>query len=126
MDTPAPSLANAPWYTPTLVMKLADGSILIKHGKPVQRATANQTSAWTGVSKKNLKILAEIGEIRQCRPTPSSVFYYPAEVEDYIAKTEADLNYWNAVRRKAYISVRRLREPRQLKSDTPPPDLPGI
>ena len=111
------SLADAPWYTPTLVMKLADGSILIKHGKPVQRATSNQTASWTGISKKNLKILAEIGYIRQCRPTPSSVLYYPQEVEAFIARTEADINFWTEVRLKSYLQVRRLREPRKLKSE---------
>lgn len=118
MDTPppAPTLADAPWYTPTLVLRLADGSTMLKPGKPVQRGTSNQVSKWTGISKKNLRLLADIGLIREARPTPWTLFYYPAEVEDLISKTEADPNFWDKVKRDAYIQVRRLRDPRKLKS----------
>lgn len=115
-----PSFSNdekSLWFTPTLVMRLADGSVLLKPGKPIIRATSNQTAKWTGISKKNLKILAEIGYIRQCRPTPSCVLYYPAEVEEFITATEQDLNFWDQVRLKAYLKIRRLREARPLKSD---------
>lgn len=107
-----------PWYVPKIWLRLADGSWILKFGKPVQRATSSQVAKWTGISKKNLRLLAEAGFIRECRPTPWSLFYYPAEVEDFILKTEADPDFWNKVRRDTYIRARRLREPRQGKSGT--------
>lgn len=126
-DTPSPTTSEAAWYTPTLVMRLADGSTMLKPGKPVQRATSSQVAKWTGISKKNLRQLAEIGLIREARPTPWSLHYYPAEVEEFIAKTEADPDFWNKVRKDAYIQSRRLRDSRfKPGSDAAGEELPGI
>lgn len=103
------------WITPHRVMELPDGSILIKRGKPIMRATATITSKLTGVSLKNLRILAEAGFIRCARPTPGSSFYYPAEVEIFIQKTEEDPSYWTKVRKDAYLQCARLRDGRKRR-----------
>ena len=91
-------------------MELPDGSILIKRGKPIQRATATATSKMTGISLKNLRILADVGFIRCARPTVSSTFYYPGEIEAFIKQTEDDPAFWTKVRRDAYLTCARLRE----------------
>jgi hypothetical protein len=100
-------IATAPWYTPSIVLRLAGGETLIKPGKPVQRGTARQVSKWTGISTKTLDRLAEAGFIRASKPTPWLLFYYPAEVEEFIAKTEADPDFWSRHKRQAYVHVRR-------------------
>ncbi|MEO5915590.1 MAG: hypothetical protein ABIS50_15255 [Luteolibacter sp.] len=114
---------DAPWYTPTIVLRLAGNETLLKPGKPVQRGTAAQVSKWTGISTKTLRRMAEAGIIRESKPTPWLIFYYPGEVEELIAKTEADPAFWNEVRRAAYIEGRRLRA---KKPDAPAGELPGI
>lgn len=108
-----PNTQAAVWFTPNRVMELPDGSILIKRGKPILRATATQTSKLTGVSLKNLRILADAGFIRCARPTPGSAFYFPGEIEDFIEKTEQDPAYWTKVRRDAYLQCARLRDKRR-------------
>jgi len=110
------STYNAPWFTPNTVVRLADGSTLIRPGKAVQRAKGSLVAKWTGVHRKNLAALAECGLIRRCFPSPGAAHYYPAEVEALLARTEADPAFWNAVRRRAFITGQRLREP--------PPDDP--
>lgn len=106
-DTPEPA---ATWIIPPLRLHLADGSTLVKPGKAVQRGTAEQVSKWTGISTKTLARLAEAGFIRCAKPTPWLLFYYPGEIEEFVAKTEADPDFWSKVRRDAYITSRRLRE----------------
>lgn len=90
-------------------MALPDGSFLIKVGKPVARANAGQTSRLTGISLKNLRILAEAGFIRCARPTPHSALYYPGEILEFVEKTEADPVFWSKVRRDTYLRCARLR-----------------
>lgn len=101
------------WYTPNRVMALADGSFLIKPLKPILRATATRTSALTGVSLKNLRILAEAGFIRVSRPTPGTSFFYPGEIEAFILQTEEDPDFWTKVRRATYLKCARLRDKRR-------------
>lgn len=120
LTVPAPS--DAPWYAPVLRMRLADGSWILRFGTPVQRATANQTAKWTGVSKKNLSVLAEAGYIRRAQPTPFTAYYYPAEVEAFIQSTEDDPAFWTKVRRATYIKARRLRDPVDRHSAPPRPE----
>ena len=110
---PDSSEPQAIWYTPTRVMELPDGSVLLKRGKPIQRATASQTAKWTGVSLKNLRILAEAGFIRVAHPTPGSSFYYPEEVEQFIQLTEADPAFWTKARKDTYLQCSRLRDKRR-------------
>ena len=100
--TSAPAAGGA-WYIPALVMRLNDGSTLIKPGKPVQRGTVRQVSRATGIHYKVLAALAEAGFIRRARPSPGQSYYYYAEVESFIHKTEADPDFWTKVRRDAYI-----------------------
>lgn len=107
-----PAAEDQLWYTPHRVMELPDGSILIKRGKPVLRATITQTSKWTGVSLKNLRILAEAGFVRCAKPTPGTAFFYPAEVEAFIQRTEADPDFWSKVRKDTYLRCARLRDGR--------------
>ncbi len=84
---PAPEAAAAPagaarkpsaglWYFPPLVMQLADGSYLLKPGRPIQRATARETAKMTKLSPKTLARLAEAGFIRRAMPTPMLPMYY--------------------------------------------------
>lgn len=87
------------WHVSHRVMQLPDGSFLIKTGKPILRANAGATSRLCGISLKNLRILAEAGFIRCARPTPHTTLYYPEEIMNFIARTEADLAFWNKVRR---------------------------
>lgn len=108
---------EAPWYTPTIVMRLADGSTLLKPGRPIQRATGDQVAKWTGVSLKTLRNLAETGFIRRAQITRVKHLYYPGEVEDFIAATEADPDFWDDVRKKAYLDCRSMRS---RKPTTPP------
>jgi hypothetical protein len=94
-------------------MAMPDGSFLIKPLKPILRATATRTSALTGISLKNLRILADVGFIRCARPTPKSAFYFPGEIEDFIRQTEEDPAFWTKVRRDAYLQCARLRDKRR-------------
>ncbi len=105
-----PATWEAPWYTPTLVMRLPDGSALLKPCKPIQRATGKQVAKWTGVSVATLRRLAETGFIRVAKVTKVKHLYYPGEVEEFIAKTEADPDFWDDVKVKAYLSARKMRE----------------
>lgn len=114
---PDPDPTPTVWYTPNRFMQLPDGSTLVKPLKPVLRATATRTAQWTGISLKNLRILAEIGLIRCARPTPGSSFFYPAEVEAFIQKTEDDPNFWDKVRKDTYLKCSRLRDKRRRGMD---------
>jgi hypothetical protein len=111
--TPESSSPSEVWYVPCRFMELADGSFHIKPLKPILRATAKRTSTLTGVSLKNLRILAEAGFVRVSRPTPGSSFFYPAEIETFIRQTEDDPNFWNKVRLATYLKCARLRDKRR-------------
>ena len=106
---PLPS-PDIPWLIPAIKLHLADGSTLVKPCKAVQRGTAEQVSKWCGISTKTLDRLAEAGFIRRSKPTPWLLFYYPGEIEEFIAKTESDPDFWCKVKRDAYVTSRRLRE----------------
>ena len=98
------------FFIPPLVMKLADGSTLVKPGKAVQRARVADVVRWTGVHRKTLAALAECGLIRRAYPSPGMPHYYPAEVEALIRRTEDEPNFWNAVRTQAYLKGETLKE----------------
>lgn len=100
------------WFVPTIEMRLPAGELLIKTLKPVLVASASQTAKWTGLSKKKLRNLAEAGFIREARPTPQTLLYYPGEVWDFIRQTEADPDFWNGDRLTIYLRARRSRDPR--------------
>lgn len=99
-----PNAAQCPghWYIPHVELRLADGTFLVKPQKPVRRATANQVSKWTGLSKKCLKNLAESGYITRSQPNPSTVFYYPGEVQAHIRRTEENPDFWTPERLREY------------------------
>ena len=103
------------WYTPTRLMEMPDGSVLLKRGKPIQRATASQTAKWTGISLKNLRALAEAGFISVAHPTPGSSHYYPEEVERFIQRTVDDPAFWTKARKDAYLKCSRLRDKRRSR-----------
>lgn len=100
------------WYFPVRCCALGDGTYRLVPGRPVRRGTSSQVSKATGVHRKVLHALADCGLIRRARPSPNTAFFYFAEVEALIRETEADPDYWNRVRRDAYLSGRRLKESR--------------
>lgn len=102
-------MADSTWYIPAKVIQLADGSTLIKPGKAIERAKAAHVARLTGVHRKTLAALADCGLIRRALPSPAGACYYPAEVEDLIARTEADPDFWNTVRTRAYLSGQKLK-----------------
>lgn len=79
--------------------------------------TAGSAATLTGVSLKNLRVLAEAGFIRVARPTPGTTFFYPQEIEAFIRKTETDPDFWNQVRKATYLKgLRELKIGRHLLS----------
>lgn len=110
--TPKPDSQQSPegvWLTPTVTVKLPDGSWLFKTGKPIFRANARQTAKLTGLSLKTLRILADMGLIRNAKASRSLVFYYPAEIEEFLAETGKDPDFWNEARESEYIKHARKR-----------------
>lgn len=103
-------MRDAPWFIPSTVIRLADGSTLVKPGRAVQRARVADVVRWTGVHRKTLSALADCGLIRRALPSPHAPHYYPAEVEALLKRTEEDPEFWNDVRRRAFLSGTRLRE----------------
>jgi hypothetical protein len=91
------------WIIPRQALLLADGSTLVKPGKAVQRATVAQTVKITGVSRKTLAALADCGLIRRQRPSPNQSFYFPAEVEELLARTETEPGFWDSVKTRAFL-----------------------
>jgi len=100
---------GAVWFVPRVPITLADGTIMIRMGKPVLRASARLTAKWTGVTKKNLSRLAEAGFIRRAKPTLGCHEYYPQEVMDFITRTEEE-GFWTPERRRIYLNGGKLRE----------------
>lgn len=101
---------DALWFIPPTIVQLADGVTMVKPGKAIQRASPAYTEKHTGVSMRSLSLLADCGLIRRLRPTPGVVWYYPAEVMELIKRTEEDQDFWNDVRRKAYLTGTRLKD----------------
>jgi hypothetical protein len=100
---------GAVWYVPHTPLVLADGTIMIRQGKPVLRASSRLTAKWTGVKKKNLARLAEAGFIRRAKAGPGIHEYYPAEVMAFIEKTEEE-GFWTPERKRIYLNGGKLRE----------------
>ena len=92
------------WVIPATTVQLPDGSTLVKPGKAVQRAIGSRVAKITGVSVKTLAALADCDLIRRERPSPRQSFYYPGEVEELLAKTAADPDFWNKVRTQAFLT----------------------
>lgn len=97
------------WFIPTNIVQLADGTTMVKPGKAVLRASPMFTEKQTGVSMKSLSKLADCGLIRRMNPTPGKIWYYPQEVIALIKRTEEDPDFWDKVRRQAYITGTRLK-----------------
>jgi hypothetical protein len=112
------------WYIPAIAHKLADGSTLIKPGKAVCRGTASQVSKWTGVHRKVLSKLADCGLISRLHPSPGLTWYYPSEVETLIQKTQSEPDFWNTVKRKAFITGTSLRSAITTEQQPPTPPTP--
>ena len=102
MNTPPKNTLQGAWTIPYTFMTLADGSYLIKPGKPILHASAKQTAKMTNLSPKTLARLAESGFIRVAFPTPRIPQYFPQEVMAFIQKTIDEPNYWTAARRAQY------------------------
>lgn len=97
------------WIAPIVTVKLPDGSWLFKTSKPIFRATARQTAKLTGLSLKTLRILSDMGLIRCVKPSKALVHYYPAEIEEFLAETGRDPDFWNATREAEYLRHARRR-----------------
>jgi hypothetical protein len=102
-------MTDTTWFIPAKVIQLADGSCLVKPGKAIQRAKAAQCAKLTGVHRKTIAALADCGLIRRSSPSPSGAFYYPAEIEDLIARTEEDPAFWTTIRTRAYLTGSKLK-----------------
>jgi len=100
---------DSTWFIPAKVIRLADGSTLVKPGRAIQRAKASQVSKMTGVHRKVLSALADCGLIRRASPSPQGAMYYPSEVSDLITATESDPDFWTAVRTRAYLTGTKLK-----------------
>ncbi|MBK1884141.1 hypothetical protein JIN85_17100 [Luteolibacter pohnpeiensis] len=101
---------KATWVVPAKTVALGDGTFLIKPGKPVLRARATVVANMTGISLRTLCALADCGLIRRVSPSPRNPLYYPGEVEALLARTEAEPDFWNDVRSKAFLTGTRLDE----------------
>lgn len=99
-----------PWIVPSLVVRLADGSTLVKPGRAVQRGTASQVAKWTGLSTKTLGRLAEAGLITRAKATPTLHYYYPGEVEALMQATADNPDWWTPARKRLYFEAREIRE----------------
>jgi hypothetical protein len=108
------SAPETTYYIPPIIMRLADGTTMIKPGKAVQRARVADVVRWTGVHRKTLSALADCGLIRRAFPSPNMPYYYPAEVEEFIRLTETDPKFWTSVRTKAYLTGKNLKTSRPL------------
>ena len=105
-----PTEDDFPWFIPSRKMLLGDGSTLVKPLKAVQWADSPRVVAWTGVKRKTLHALAECGLIRCRKPSPHVRQYLPAEVQEFLERTEREPGFWNEVRTKAFLRGERLKE----------------
>jgi hypothetical protein len=62
-----------------------------------------------GIDRKVLPKLAECGLIPCSRPSLKITWYYPAEIEEFVERTRQDADFWNTVRRKAFLTGEDLR-----------------
>ena len=111
-DRPLTQKLPGIWYLPVRSVKMPDGTYKIFPGCPIRRGTVAEVSKATGVARKTLAALAEAGFIRRARPSPNQSFYYFTEVEEHIRKTEDDPDYWNEVRKRAYLTGTSLKNAR--------------
>lgn len=98
------------WYIPAIVLSAGDGTYIIKPGRPIQRGNAEQVARATGVHRKVLHRLADIGLLSRERPTPFTSVFYFAEVENLLERTKTEPNFWDEIKREAYLSGKSLRE----------------
>jgi hypothetical protein len=100
--TPKETEHGGTWVPRYLPLMLADGSILLKPQKPVLRVPAKKAAKMTHMSVQTLARLADSGFIRCSRPTDKLRLYYPAEIEEFIRRTEEDPDFWTPERRRQY------------------------
>lgn len=91
------------YYIPPVSVQLPDGSTLIKPGKAILRVKPSDAEKMTGIKMKVLHALAECGLISRATPAPRVTFYYPAEIEAFIARTVEDPAFWDTVKTAAYL-----------------------
>jgi hypothetical protein len=98
--TPDP---KATWIIPAVAVQFPDGSTLIKPGKAIQRAGVARTVKLTGIERRVLHALADVGLITRERPSEHQAFFYPGEIEHFLVKTR-DPAFWETVRKRALLS----------------------
>lgn len=96
------------WYIPAVVLSAGDGTYIIKPGRPIQRGNAETVAKATGVHRKVLHRLADIGLLSRERPTPFTSFFYFSEVEKLLERTRMEPNFWDDVKKEAYLSGKSL------------------
>jgi hypothetical protein len=96
------------WIIPATSVKLPDGSTLIKPGKAIQRATVATAVKLTGVPRKTLHALADVGLLTRQRPSKGQAFFFVGEIEDFLKQTE-DPEFWDTVKTKALLDGKSLR-----------------
>lgn len=75
---------------PAHKQRLPDGRWVVVPGEPQMRCRTSETVRITGIPSKTLHKLADAGIIRRAMLTPNIVFWWPAEIEDVIARAAAD------------------------------------
>ncbi len=96
------------WFAPVKRIKVDDRNYLLQMGKPVQIGSSYDVAKATGIGRRILKRLAKLGFIREIKPSPFLSMYYYTDVIEFMQKTEEDPDFWNYVRREAYLKGERL------------------
>jgi len=102
------------WIIPAKVLKLPDGSFRIIPGRPVHRVAVAEAVRITGLAAKVLNRLADCGFLRRARPSPGKSYFYPAEVEEFVRRTEDEPEFWTRVRRHCYMTGGNVRDAEAL------------
>jgi hypothetical protein len=105
------------WHIPHTVVKLPDGSTLIRPGKAVLWMKIKDASKATGVEAKTLNRLAECGQLTRQRPSPNQSWFMPGEVFEFLEKTRGP-EFWNRVRRQAFLRGETLEDARVLGKES--------
>lgn len=91
------------WFIPIKRIKVDERTWALRLGQPVQLGSSYDVSKTTGIGRRILKRLAQLGYIREAKPSPFLSMYYYSEVLAFIDRTTQDPHFWTQVRREAYI-----------------------
>lgn len=106
------------WHVPCKRIKIDDRTYALRLGHPVMLGTATDIERETGIPRKMVPKLAAAGFFDDVKPSPTYRLYYYADVLEFLEKTKAP-NFWNSVRREAYLRGITMAELEQLKQSPP-------